>query len=85
MEEPHLPKFDPGPTNVDQDKKVSKKGRGTIPRAVKKPASKPNSAPTLNHSTPKNTRKVPLMQISNPNPNTIQDALLKEFVITFKF
>ena len=80
LEELDLPKFDPGPTNVDQDKKANKKGRRTIPRAVKKPVPKPNSAPASNHSTPKNTHKVPLMQINNPNPNTIQDALLKEFV-----
>ena len=50
LEELDLPKFDPGPTNVDQDKKVNKKGRGTIPRAIKKPVPKPNSAPNSNHS-----------------------------------
>ena len=80
LEELELPKFDPGTTNVDPDKKVNKKGRGTIPRAVKKPVPKPSSAPTSNHSTPKKARKGPRTQTHNTNPNTLQDDLLKEFV-----
>ena len=81
LEELELPKFDPGTINVEPDKQVNKKGgRGTIPRAVKKPIPKPSSAPTSNHSTPKKARKGPRTQTHNSNPNTLQDNLLKEFV-----
>ena len=71
LEELDLPKFDPGPTHVDQDKKTNKRGNGgTILKVVKKPVPAPKSAPNSNHSTPKTARKGTL----------IQDDLLKKFV-----
>ena len=70
-EEVDLPKFNPGPTHVDQDKKTNKRGNGgAIPKIAKKPTPAPKSAPNSNHSTPKTARKGTL----------IQDNLLEKFV-----
>ena len=80
MEELDLPKFDPGPIHVNQSKKINKKGCGNIPKVFKKPVPTPKSAPNSNDSTPKNACKGPLIQTNNPNPNTLQDDHLKEFV-----
>ena len=80
MEELDLPKFNPGPIHVNQFKKINKKGCGNIPKAFKKPVPTPKSAPNCNDSTSKNARKGPLIQTNNPNPNRLQDDLLKEFV-----
>ena len=66
--------------HVNQFKKINKKGCGNIPKGFKKSVPTPKSAPNSNDSTPKNARKGPLIQTNNPNPNTLQDDLLKEFV-----